>query len=109
MERGEVLEEMAPLGRGHRDVLEFGFDDDLRTRDLVPGHRYAEPRVRRTPTPHAYEDITHALARERAVDPCHFLRDLRAPRAVEAVDVHHHDVLDAVQSAVPEYACAVAQ
>src|SRR5262249_56838028 len=49
LERGEVLEEVAALRRGHAEVAKPGLHDRARAGDLLPGDGNPEPRIVRAP------------------------------------------------------------
>src|SRR5579885_287842 len=70
LKRGEVLEEMAALGRGNPVIKEPGFNDDPRAGNLVPLNRDSEPGIFRSPSAHAYQKVRPAIVAELRIETC---------------------------------------
>src|SRR5581483_7141852 len=85
LKSGEVLEEVAALRGRNAKVAKARLHDYARSGNLVPGHRYAEPRVGRSPASHADEEVGLVVLGQLCVDARHRLGHLAAARAVEAM------------------------
>ena len=109
LNEGEILEEVRPLRRTDAVVGQPGLHDRAGTRDLIPAHRDAQPRIGRAPASDTDEQIRRGRIAKLGIEPADVRGGFAASRAVEPLDVHHHHVADVRDRAVPQHGLAVAE
>ena len=101
LERGEVLKKMAPLRGSDSEIAESGFHNDTGPGNFVPLHGDTEPWLGRSPASHPDQKIRPAFGSEFSVEVGHATCNFFAAGALEAMEIYHHDIMQAADASIP--------
>ena len=109
LKRGEVLKEVAALRRSHAEIAEACLHDGARSGNFVPFDGDAEPGIVRSPAAYANQQVGTVLGVQAGVEVSHGLGHLLTAASLEAMGIHHHNVMKIFDAAVAQNFCAAAE